>query len=168
MVAIFAEAVLASVMCIHFHDSGGALDVTCDKGPILEQLLDSVGELKSDQKRMVNALVDIAKHQERLVALADRTSENKRDIDTLYQLQREGEAHLINTTRELDLRITNHLVHHPTPEACKGIKVLSTNSDGKFDKIQVAVVLTMIYFLSNQVWGLLQSLVQAAQRVAGG
>ena len=141
--------------------------LSCDKGPVLEQLLDSVGELKLDQKRMIDALVDLAKHQERLVALADRTTENKEDIDLLFKSQREVEAQLINRIQDIDSRFVAHIVNHPTPESCKGSKILGHTSEGKFDKIQVAVILTMIYFLSNQVWSLLQSLVQAAKRTTG-
>lgn len=141
--------------------------LSCDKGPVLEQLLDSVGELKLDQKRMIDALVDLAKHQERLVALTDRTSENKVDIDLLFKSQREVEAQLINRIQDIDSRFVAHIVNHPTPENCKGSKILGHTYEGKFDKIQVAVILTMIYFLSNQVWSILQSLVQAVQRTTG-
>ena len=140
---------------------------SCDKGPVLEQLLDSVGELKLDQKRMIDALVDLAKHQERLVILADRTTENKTDIDLLFKSQREIETQFANRLQDLDSRFVAHIIKHPTPESCKSSKILGQSYEGKFDKIQVAVILTMIYFLSNQVWSILQSLVQAVQRTTG-
>lgn len=141
-------------------------EVTCDKGPILDQLLESVGELRLDQRRMVDALVDIAKHQERLVALADRTTENRRDIDTLFTMIRENDANLMNGLRDLDGRVTNHLVNHPKPETCVAPPLLK-KPDGKFDTIQVAVILSLIYFMANQFWGIISSLVTAANQAAG-
>lgn len=129
---------------------------TCDKGPVLDKLLETVYELKSDQKKMVDALIDLAHHQERIVSLADKTAENKKDIDTLYQLQREVGANLIETTRTLDLRFTSHLVNHPTPDIC-GTKAKPgfLNNDSKFDKIQVAVILSMLYFIASQIWNII-------------
>jgi len=140
----------------------------CDKGPILNQLLESVQEFRYDQKRMVGALIDIAKQQERLVALADRTADNQRDIDTLYKIQREEAAHLENVMRELDQKVQTHLVGHPSPESCKLRKSLSPNVDGKFDKVQVAVILAMVYFLANQVWSILHGLVKLVQSIPSG
>lgn len=140
---------------------------TCDKGPVLTQLLESVSELKNDSKRMVDALVEIAKHQERLIALADRAKENHNNIEHLYQLHHQGEAQLQTLAQRLDDRITKHLLNHPCPESCKNNKVFSVDNNGKFDKVQVAVVLALTYFLANQAWLLIAGLVQAVRQMGG-
>lgn len=144
----------------------------CDKGPVLQQLVDNVTEFKTDQKKIMGALIDIAKHQERLVTLADKTthiservSENKKDIDLLYQLFRENEAHHLNSFRDLDIRVTTHLLHHPSPETCRINKVLVPGPDGKFDKIQVAVIIGFIFFLGTQTYSLLKAIIDAFTRL---
>ena len=142
-------------------------ETDCNKGPVLDQLLSSVSELKSDQRRMVDALVDIAKHQERLVALADRTEENRVDIGQLAQQHRESESLLYEHLRDVDNKIISHMLNHPNPDTCRLSKALTPNNDGKFDKVQVAVILALTYFLAGEAWKLLSGLVQSVKALGG-
>ena len=141
---------------------------TCDKGPVLDKLLDTVYELKSDQKKVVDALIDLAHHQERIVSLADKTADNKKDIDTLYQLQRETEAGILDTARSLDQRFTSHLMNHPSPDTCSiRTRPGLLSPDSKFDKVQVAVILSMLYFMASQLWGLITNTLQTLKNIGG-
>jgi len=143
-------------------------ELHCVKGPVLDQLLENVSELRIDQKRVVDALVSLAQHQERIVALADKTADNKKDIDTLFGLVRESEAEMIDNFKILDGRFTTHLVNHPSPELCKIGKASSLPIvDSNFNKIQVAVILAMIYFMASQAWSLIDSAIKAMKNLSG-
>lgn len=133
-------------------------DGTCDKGPVLEQIIQRVNEMHGSQKEMTQAVVEIAKHQERIISLADKTTENANNIDRLYE---QG--------RQVDIRLTEHLIKHPSPETCTAVpSLISLNADGKFDKVQVVVITTVVIALGGSIYDVLQSLVQAAQSLTVG
>lgn len=142
-------------------------DTSCDKGPILDTLLEKMHEVKQDQKKMVDALVSIAQHQERLVSLADKTEENRTNIGMLFQLQRESEAHTANAFRDLDQKLTVHLVNHPTMESCKASGLLQPDHEGKFDKIQLTVIIAFIMFMATQVWEFIRASISAMRTLGG-
>ena len=142
-------------------------EASCDKGPILDTLLEKMHEVKQDQRKMVDALVSIAQHQERLVSLADKTEENKTNIGVLFQLQREYEAHSANSFKDIDQKLTNHLVNHPSQESCKASGLLQPNSDGKFDKIQITVIVAFIMFAASVIWEFVRSSLAALKSIVG-
>lgn len=139
----------------------------CDKGPILDTLLNSMSELQKDQKVMVNALVSIAQHQERLVALADKTEENKNSITMLFKLQRESEAHLSNAIRDIEQKLNLHMLNHPSMENCKVNGLFSQGKDDKFSKVQISVIVTFILFMATQLWEFVRSTLAVLKSLTG-
>ena len=66
----------------------------CDKGPILDQLAIAIERVEAGQLKMVDAVVEMARTQERIISLADKTTDNHEDIQNLFTLVRNTEAAL--------------------------------------------------------------------------
>lgn len=109
-------------------------DEKCDKGPILNRIVDHVERLdkhaaKSErfQESMSEAVVLIARQQEKIVAIADKTQRNQDDIQNLFKLTRTVETHL-----------NDHILS--SGHSAQG----KQDKDTKFDRVQVAVITAAI------------------------
>jgi hypothetical protein len=120
-------------------------DEKCDKGPILNRIVDHVERLDKHaersevfQSKMSEALISIAGHQEKILAVADKTQRNETDIQHLFKLNRETETN-----------ITDHILsprHSPQGK-----------TDTRFDKVQVAVVTAALLGGCAFVWKFIQT-----------
>jgi len=117
----------------------------CNKEPVLDKIvgqLDRLDEHARDakvfQRDMSKAVVAIAQQQERLVAIADKTDQNKHDIDNLFHINRETEK-----------RLTDHITsagHSPQGDNTNAAKA------SNYDKIQVSLITSAILTVAAVIW----------------
>ncbi|MCK5643019.1 MAG: hypothetical protein KAJ19_19585, partial [Gammaproteobacteria bacterium] len=69
-------------------------DNHCDKGPILDQLTAGLDRVEQGQQKMVDAVIEMARTQERIIGIADKTADNHGDIENLFNLVRSTETAL--------------------------------------------------------------------------
>ena len=122
----------------------------CNKEPVLEKIvgqLDRLDEHARDnklfQRDMSKAVVDIAKHQERLIAIADKTDQNKTDIDNLFHINR-------NTEKRLNTHIES-AGHSPQGDSSNAAKA------SNYDKIQVSLITSAILGAAAVVYKFVRS-----------
>lgn len=95
--------------------------MNCDKGPILDkiqiyidQLQQSQNNISLSQEKMTSAVIEIARHQERIISLAEKQEHNDKDIDNLYKLQRRHDerltAHILSSGHTAEGKVDGGLV----------------------------------------------------------
>lgn len=73
------------------HEESPVTPEQCDKGPVIEQIKSTLADLRDSNVKISEALIQIARQQERLVSLADKTDSNREDIAKLFEIVRENE-----------------------------------------------------------------------------
>lgn len=121
-----------------------------EQGRTINRIEGAISEFRDVQKNMANAMVDMARSQERIIALADRTAVNQKDVENLYAL-----------IRELDKTMTKHILQSGHSMLGKSDTKLVT--DTKFDKLQVALITGIGLAALNALWDILQGLVSQVQ-----
>lgn len=122
-------------------DEGGGVSENCDKGPLLEQIKAHVANLDAGQTKLTDAMVDLARQQERIIALADKSNDHSRNIENLYTLCRDNDRQL---TRHIN---SDHTRTSPpnTPDDIKSRAEM-------FDKVRVAVIIAFVIAVANALW----------------
>jgi hypothetical protein len=124
----------------------------CNQGPVLERIVSKLGILdehakdqKVFQRDMSNAIVTIAQQQEKLVAIADKTDQNKNDIDNLFKINRETEK-----------RLNGHIEsagHSPQGDSSNAVKA------SNYDKIQVSLITSAILGAAAVVYKFIEKVI---------
>ena len=112
------------------------------------EVKESVRLFQVGQDKITDVLIDVAKTQERLLSVADKTDQNRQDIDNLGRCIRKS----IYEVRETVHDVENHV------SALSVQQSYFKSPNGKFDKTQITVItgavtgfLTFIYTLVNKL-----------------
>ena len=141
-------------------------DDDCDKGPAIERIELILQEHQQGQERqsaafiksqdkLTEAIIKVAQQQEKIVALVDKTADNKQNIDNVYDLNRETEK-----------RLTDHILTsgHSSP----GQPDVLPKQDSKFDKLQIAIIGAVILGAGNAFLDILKSITDQLSKLNGG
>lgn len=140
----------------------------CDKAPVLEKIQLYIAHLQesherlslaqermsNSQERMTDAMTEIARHQERIISLAEKQEHNEKDIDNLYKLQ-----------RDTDRRITDHILssgHSPSGQ----LDNISTKAQ-HWDKLTLSVITAAFLGAAGVVWRFVVTVLQKLQLLGG-
>lgn len=125
----------------------------CNQGQVLTGIVDKLDRLdehardnKLFQRDMSNAIVTIAQQQEKLVAIADKTDQNKIDINNLFKINRETEK-----------RLNTHIEsagHSPQGDSSNAVKA------SNYDKIQVSLITSALLGAAAVVYKFIEHVLQ--------
>ena len=124
------------------------------QGAVIGRLEEHMIEAKDMQKQQILILVDMAKTQERYVALADKTDQNREDLKVLQTKVDSGFQEAFNRLRKVETTVCSP----------SGVKIDGDRKgDSKFDKLQVTIITALCLTVIHALWDIISGLVTQVQ-----
>ncbi len=143
----------------------------CDKGPLIQQAIDKIDvhivdsqefrqEFRAAQKDLTSAVIDLARSQEKLIAINNQTEHHHTAIEKLFDVN-----------RETDQRITDHLIKdhsykHEAPAADKPDSTTVTKAS-RYDKMTWMLITAAATWLVTLAYNGFIKLIEALNTLGG-